>query len=135
MINYLYGILLIAALVLICFAMVHYNKTAKLLADGIKTKGKVIELIEVNDGDGYTYKPVFEYYDRDNIRREYRPNFSSSPSPYEVNDIVEVVYNPKALFEHQIVSYWGLYRMVIILLSIASPLLVISCGFFIYNYK
>jgi len=135
MINYLYGILLIAALVLICFAMIDYNKTAKLLGEGIKAEGRVIELIEVHDGDGYTYKPVFEYYDRDNIRREYRPNFSSSPSPYEVNDIVEVVYNPKALFEHKIVSYWGLYRMVIILLSIASPLLVISCGFFLYNTK
>jgi len=135
MINYLYGISLIAALVLICFAMIDYNKTAKLLRDGIKTKGKVIELIEEQDDEGYTYKPVFEYYDRDNIRREYRPNFSSSPSSYEVNDIVEVVYNPKALFEHKVVSYWGLYRMVIILLSIASPLLIISCGFFIYNNK
>lgn len=135
MINYLYGILLIAAFVLICFAVIDYNKTAKLLGNGIKTKGKVIELIEVNDDDGSTYKPVFEYYDRDNIRREFKPNYSSSPSPYEVNDIVEVIYNPRALFEHKIVSYWGLYRMVIILLSIASPLLVISCGFFIYNYK
>jgi len=135
MINYLYGILLIAALIFICFAVIDYNNTAKLLADGIKTKGKVIELIEVNDGDGSTYKPVFEYYDRDNIRREFKPNYSSSTSLYKVNDIVEVVYNPKALFEHKIVSYWGLYRMVIILLSIAAPLLVISCGFFLYNTK
>jgi len=135
MINYLYGILLIVAFALICFAVFQYTKTRKLLTEGIKTSATVIEFIEESGDDGNTFKPVFEYFDKNNYKHIFKGEVSSNPPAYELNKKVIVVYNPNEIDVQKVVSYWGLYRSVIISLSIASPLLIISCGFFLYNTK
>jgi len=135
MINYLYGILLIVAFALICFALFQYTETSKLLTEGFKTSATVIEFIEESGDDGNTFKPVFEYFDRNNYKHIFKGEVSSNPPAYKLNEKVTIVYNPKEIDVQKVVSYWGLYRSVIIPLSIASPLLIISCGFFLYNTK
>jgi len=133
MINYLYGILLITAFMFICFALFQYNKTSKLLTEGIKTNATVIEFNKEWDDDGYSYRPVFEYYDRKGYKHKFDGDVSSNSRAYKLNEKVTIVYNPKEIDDQKVVSYWALYSSVIIPLSIASPLLIISCGFFLYN--
>jgi len=133
MINYLYGVLLIVAIALICFALLQYTKTSKLLNEGIKTNAIVIEFVEESGDDGNTFKPVFEYFDRNNFKHIFRGEVGSNPPAYKLNEEVAIVYNPNEIDDQKVVSYWGLYRSVIISLSIASPLLIISCGFFLYS--
>lgn len=131
MIEYLYTGMLITAIVLVYFAIKQYYNSKELIATGIKTKAKVIDLIQISGDDGYTYKPVFEYTDRSNNLITFKSEISSSPAPYNVGDIVTIVYDTNNE-DRKIVSFWGLYRWTIILLAIASPLLIIGGGYLLY---
>jgi len=133
MINYLYWSLFIGGLTLIYFAIKSYSTTNRLLENGIKTSAKVIDLIAISGDDGYTYKPVFEYTDKTNTKREFKSKISSSPAPYSIGEKVKIVYNPRNNKEVKVIGFWGLYRWTIILLSIASPLLIISGGYLLYT--
>lgn len=132
MIQYLYWALFVAGFVAAYFAVKMYNDTTQLLNTGIKTKAVVKDLIEVSGDDGPTYKPVFEYVDRSNTTQEFKSGVSSRPPAYKIGEKVEVVYDPKDVEETKVVSFWGLYRWTIILLSIASPLLIIGGGYLLY---
>jgi len=133
MIEYVYGVMLIIALIMIYFAYNSYTISQSLQANGIKSIAKVIELIRSSDSDGSsTYTPVFEYK-RGTTTQIFKSSFSSYPPTYDVGDKVNVIYNPREIDEVKIVSYWGLYRMSIILLAIASPLLIIAGGYFLYK--
>lgn len=118
--------------VLILFAFRQYNISQNLMADGIKTKAKVTDLIEVRSDDGYTYKPVFEYTDRNNNLVTFKSSISSSPAPYSIGDKVNIVYD-KHSDDRKVISFWGLYRWTLILLSIASPLFIIGGGYMLYS--
>lgn len=131
MIDYLYYGLLLISLILIYFASKNYYNTKDLINSGYKTKAKVIELIEVSGDDGYTYKPVFEYTDRSGTINNFKSEISSSPAPYKVGDLVTIIHSEDNE-DKKVVSFWGLYRWSIILLSIASPLLIIGGGYYLY---
>ncbi|RRQ50126.1 DUF3592 domain-containing protein [Maribacter aurantiacus] len=132
MIEYLYASLLLISVVLIYFAFKQYSVSKELMADGIKTNATVIDLLRVSSDDGYTYKPVFEYIDRTNKRITFESEVSSNPAPYKVGDKVKIVYS-KTSDHRRIISFWGLYRWTIILLSFASPLLIIGGGYLLYS--
>ena len=132
MIEYLYYGLLIVALVLFYFAYTNLISTQNLLRDGIKTTATVIDLIENRDSDGSTYKPVFEYTDKSGSVISFQSSVSSSPAPYKVGDKVKIIYS-QIENEQKVISYWGLYRWTIILLSIAFPLLIIGGGYIWYT--
>ena len=131
-IEYLYLALLLIGLILIYFAFKFYGNTKNLVNDGIKTKAVVIDLIQISSDDGYTYKPVFEYMDRSNTKKTFQSDISSSPAPYKVGDKVNIIYS-KGGDDRKVLSFWGLYRWTIILLSIASPFLIIGGGYFLYT--
>lgn len=131
MIDYLYYGLFLFALILMYFALKQFNITKDLLANGIITKATVTDLIKVSSDDGYTYKPVFEYTDNTNNIITFKSDVSSKPAPYAVGDLVDIVYSTEN-DRTKVVSYWGLYRWTIILLSIAAPFLIISAGYFLY---
>lgn len=133
MIQYLYWGLFTAGFVMAFFAIKMYNETNQLLKTGIKTNATVIEMIRVSGDDGPTYKPVFEYMDRNHTRKEFKSEVSSSPPSYSIGEKVKIVYNPKEDDEVKTISFWGLYRWTIILLSIASPLLIIGGGYLMYS--
>jgi len=132
MIEYVYTGMLLIALVLIFFAYKQYNVTKSLISDGYKTKAKVIDLIQISGDDGYTYKPVFEYTNKANDTITFKSEISSRPAAHNVGDTVNIVYS-KHSDERKIISFWGLYRWTVILLSIASPLLIIGGGYILYS--
>ncbi len=131
MTEYLYNGLLLLSLVLSYFAMKQYSNTKELLNTGVKTSAEVIDLIESRDDDGYTYKPVFEYTDRTGDKMTFESDISSSPAPYQIGDYVDIIYSLDS-GKRKVVSFWGLYRWTIILLSIAAPLLIIGGGYLLY---
>ena len=100
--------------------------------NGIKTKGVVVDLIKISSDDGYSYKPVFEYFDKNNNLISFESEISSSPATYKIGEKVSIIYS-KDSNERKIVSYWGLYRWTIILLVIACPFLIIGGGYFLYS--
>ncbi len=115
MIAYLYGGMLLISIALIYFAYKHYYSTKELINQEVKTTARVIDLIEIS-GDEITFKS----------------EVSSSPAPYKIGDSVQIIYS-RGGDEKRVVSFWGLYRWTIILLAIASPLLIIGGGYFLYT--
>ena len=132
MIAYLYATLLTIALVLMYFAYKQYIVTDQLMNSGIKTKATVVDLIELSGSDGSTYKPVFEYEDWSDNKYSFESEISSNPAPFTIGDKVDIVYS-KDKKTQKVISYWGLYRWTIILLSIAAPLFVIGGGYFLFR--
>ncbi|MCH3884861.1 DUF3592 domain-containing protein [Tenacibaculum aquimarinum] len=135
MIEYLYAALLIIGFVLLYFANKQYTISRNLINNGVKTKAKVIDLLEISSDDGYTYKPVFEYLNRLDETVTFESAVSSSPPAYRIGDYATIVYSKQNNEERKIVSFWGLYRWPIILLCFASPLLIISLSYFGYLYR
>ncbi|TMM58799.1 DUF3592 domain-containing protein [Maribacter algarum] len=132
MIQYLYWALFAGGMVSLYFAMRSYNNTRDLLSTGIKTTATVVEMITVSGSDGSTYKPVFEFADRQQEVRRYESDISSNPPAYKVGEKVKIVYDEKDDDEVKTISFWGLYRWCIVLLCIASPLLIIGGGYLLY---
>jgi len=132
MIEYLYLGFLLISIVLIYFAFKQYYGTKELIDNGLRAKAKVIDLIEVSSDDGHTYKPVFEFTDKTHTKIIFESDVSSSPPTYKIGEIVKIIYS-KNTDERKIVSFWGLYRWTIILLCLASPLLIIGGGYFLYS--
>ena len=132
MIEYLYAGMLLLSVVMFYFAFQQYNASKSLMAEGIKTKAKVIDLIKKSSDDGYTYKPVFEYTDKANNLVSFKSEVSSSPALYRIGDTVNIVYSIDNE-DRKVVSFWGLYRWAIFFLSLASPLLIIGGGYLLYT--
>lgn len=132
MIEYLYGGMLLISLILIYFAIKQYSNSKELIDTGVKTKAEVIDLIQITSDDGYTYKAVFEFTDRGNNKVTFKSEIASRPAPYKIGDSVNVVYSQNS-DERKVISFWGLYKWTIILLSFASPLLVIGGGYLLYS--
>ncbi len=132
MIDYVYVVMFLISLVLIYFALKQFSNTKTLLNMGIRTTARVVALIEISGEDTNTYKPVFQFTDNTNTEITFESKISSRPAPYKIDNIVNIIYN-KDTDERRVVSFWGLYRWSIILLSIAMPLLIIGGGYLLYS--
>lgn len=127
-------ILFSVGLMLLTVSIWQYQRSKNLLANGIKTKGKVTELIPIYDSDDgdYTYKPVFEFKTRQGESRTYTSLSSSRPPAYKVGELVTLVYDKDDLEHVKIESFYGLYIFSVILGCIAAPLLIIGGGYLMY---
>lgn len=132
MIEFIYLVVFIIGFVLVYFAYSFYQETKYLLDDGIRTKAKVIDLIESYSDNDIMYKPVFEYLDYNGNVTSFESSVSSNPAPYSIGDSVNIIYSRDG-DHHRIESFWGLYRWTIILLCIASPFLIIGGAFLLYT--
>ena len=124
--------LLCLGLILLYFAFQHYTKTANLISHGIKTTATVASLIKIDSDDSYTFKPVFEFTDRNNSSYQFTSLVSSNPPMHKVGDRVKIVYNAKDPEEAKVVSFWGLYQWSVVLFCIACPLIIIGGGYLLY---
>ena len=131
----LYGFFFVLGLILASVAAQQYQKTQKLLEEGIRTTAVVTTLLTNSDSDGNTYTPVFEFKDRSNTTQTYKSPISSSPPAYRVGDKVKIVYDRRDSGHVKTVTFWGLYRVSVILFMIASPLLVIGGSYLLYTYR
>jgi len=131
-IDYLYVGMFLLSVILIYYAVRNFNTTKQLMANGIKTKAKVIDLIAVSGDNGYTYKPVFEYTDKLDNQVTFESEYSSKPAQHQVGDYVNILYS-KTSSTRKTISFWGLYRWTIILLAIASPLFIIGGSYLLYT--
>lgn len=128
-----YGFLAALGVFIAYMACLQFTKTQNLLADGIKTKAKVIHL-EVFTGDNNPlYSPVFEYKDRRNQVLEYTSSIRSYPALYKVGDVVSIVYDRQKPETMKVISFWNLYRGSVIPFMIAAPLLVIGFSYLAFR--
>lgn len=130
----LYGFFFALGSFLMYGAYTQYQKTEMLLEKGIRTTAKVTELLTSSSSDGTTYAPVFEFKDRQKNAHTYTSTIYSRPPAYQVGEKVKIVYSPKDKTNVKTISFWGLYRGMVILAMVASPLLIIGGCYLWYIY-
>ncbi len=128
----IYIILFLAALTLLYYAQNDYTKAMHLLKTGINTEAIVTEIKENNDGDGTSYTPIFTFQDLQGNKISFANPVSTSTVVWKKGEPVSIVYDPAVPSFAKVVSYWGLFRWTIILLTTAVPLLIISLGYFAF---
>lgn len=136
----LYTFLFLISIVLIHFAVKNYNKTKALLNEGVKTRATVVDMIKStshsvgNETDGSSFTPVFEYVHYSGKQISFQSTISSNPPAYKIGEKVVLIYSKNGE-DRKVVSFWGLYRWTIILLSVAAPFFIIGGGYLLYvNY-
>lgn len=124
--------LLSISLVLICFAVREQIIVKNLLNKGHRVAAKVIDVKQSSNSDGTTYMPVFRYINHLNEEIQFERGYYSNPMNYEIGDDLEIVYS-KESDKRKVVSFWGLYTKLIILISVAVPLFLIGGGYLMYH--
>lgn len=128
-----YGFLLFLGLIILYFTYGQYLKTQHLLENGIKTTGTVVSYVTSSGDNGTMYQPIINFKDKKGRQREFISEISSKPPAYEIGERVKLVYDSKKDSNVKIISFWGLYRGVVIPAMIASPLLVIGAAYLLYR--
>lgn len=131
----LFGVIFVSGIIFEILAIKQYNYSVFLLENGIKTQATVIEMIEVDSDDGYTYKPKFGYIDDKGIKRTFTSSISTNPPSYEVGDKEEIVYNPKNYSEVRVVTFTGLYLFSLVMSISGGVMLIMGIVFFWVMYK
>ena len=134
MINYLYAFILLVGLILLYFAWKKFKQSTHLLDHGIRTTATVIQNKRHSDSDGVIYTPVFEFTDRNGQSVYFEGEISSNPPTYKVGQVQKIVYDPENENKAKTITFWGLYRWVILLFALACPPLIIGGGYFIFTY-
>ena len=131
---YGYIVFFVIGLSLAYFGTKQYILTYRILSVGVVTDAEVIEFVTVNDSDGNTYAPVFEYSDRLGAKKKYKSEVSYAKPSIQIGDKIEIVYHPQRVNEIKVLSFWGLYGWVVFFFSFASPFLLTGGGFLLYRY-
>lgn len=119
---------------LIIVSVIKFRSTQTLLAEGNYTIAEVIDLQEYYDSDNdRMYKPLFEYTAESGEVKQYSSGMSSSHSPYDVGDQVEVVYDPNT-DEMRTLTYFGLWGVVVILLGVGLAFFVVGGGYVVFRF-
>lgn len=126
-----YSITLIIGGVLALISLLLFNESLKFLKTTERAIGTVIELQEIKDSDGTTYKPVFRFKTLTNEEVIFKSSTSSSPSSWDVGDETLVAYPVKDPSKAKTVTYFGIFGWSIILMAIGLPFIVIGGGFYL----
>ena len=86
------------------------------------------------DSDGNKmYQPTFRYADEKGDSFSFKQKFVSNTPSFALGEKMEIVYDPQHLERPRIFSYWGLFRVAIIVASVALPFLMIGLGFYVFE--
>jgi hypothetical protein len=95
--------------VFLYIAIRSYRKVQDLLFLGVKTKGKVIDvLIEEQGQEGKTYRSVFEYRGLGGERVSFKSAIATNPARHKVGADVTIVYSKDGTQQKE-VSFVSLY--------------------------
>jgi len=130
-----YTISVFIGVAFLILAFLTYQRTTKLLKEGFFVLGTIRHFQRDHGQDVKDrFYPIVEYQDQDQVYRQFQSKISYKKMPNDKGQKVGIVYNPKANMEPKIASYINLYWPTLVLLSVASPFLIIGLGNLIYNF-
>jgi len=129
--TYLYGASFLLGLVLAYFAIKQLQITRRIISTGVKTVAEVIGFNSIIGGETKMFEPIYEYVDLSGVKKQHVSDIQYAKPPMKIGDKMQVYYNDKGEFKMS--SYWGLYRWTIILLTFATPFLIIGGGYLLYT--
>ncbi|GAB5557931.1 MAG: hypothetical protein SchgKO_21440 [Schleiferiaceae bacterium] len=107
--EYVLAGLFVLSAVFYIIAIMTYRKVQNLLFLGVKTKGKVIDVLEESQGqEGKTYRSVFEYRGLGGEMVSFKSAIATNPARHKVGADVTIVYSKDGKQQKE-VSFVGLY--------------------------
>jgi hypothetical protein len=111
-----------------------FSESVKRIKTGSRALAVVDELLEERSRKGkYSYRPVFKFTALNGQEIHYRYDVASSPSDWELGEKATVVYSVNDPENPMVLTYFGAFKWAIILLAIATPLLIISGGNYVFH--
>jgi len=83
------------------------------------------------ESDGEVFAPIFTFRTKDNQLITYKLAEGIDPPAWKIRETTTVIYDPSDPSKVFLYSYFRVFIWSIVLISIALPLLVIGCGYFI----
>jgi hypothetical protein len=134
------GLFLLGLFLLYC-AFTQYRWAVRLVARGEITTAKVVA---VKFQEGYReykgkrskfkdYRPMYEFVTSQKAVHRFDHLIVSGRPLWRIGDEADIVYDPADPRRVEMVNYWGLFGTVIVLASLAAPLIVIGGGYFGYR--
>ncbi len=126
-----YGISLSVGIILFVISLFLLKNTMDFLKQSEKVIGKVAALERVNDSDGKdSFKPIFKFTTSRKEEIFFTYNISSSPPDWMVGDEEMIAYDPNNPTSAKLLTYFGTFGWVIILMAIATPFIIAGAGYF-----
>jgi hypothetical protein len=125
-----YTITLAIGMILFFISIFLFNRSLNFIKSGERTTATVIQLEEVSDSDGSTYRPIFKFSTYANQEIIFRHSASSSPSAFDIGEEVSIIYNRDQPEKAQLLTYMGSFVGTIVLMAIAMPFIVVGGGYF-----
>lgn len=98
-----------------------------------KASGTVIDFKERSSQDSYTYAPIVSYKTAANQTIEFVSSTSSNPPSHQAGETVDVLYIPNDPYDAEINSFFSLWGISLVFLSLG--LIFLTLGFvFVYFY-
>ncbi|QDK79562.1 DUF3592 domain-containing protein [Spirosoma sp. KCTC 42546] len=129
LITFLIGVLFLAGSLYLVSTSVHFIKT------GTRTVATVEELVQERSKKGKsTYRPIFRFTTITGKDIHYAYKVASSPPDWAVGEKATVVYKLDDPENPMVLSYFGAFGWAVIALAIASVLLIVGGGYYLFGY-
>jgi hypothetical protein len=127
----MYRITFLAGLLLFFIAIVLFADRLSFIKNGIIAKATVIELKEKVDSDnGRSYPPVFRFNTRNNEEITFKHNVYSKPPSWSIGEETKIIYYKDLPGDIVILTYFGSFGLVVILVCLALVCFCISGGYY-----
>jgi hypothetical protein len=136
-VGYVFALLGVVMLVL---GVVFYDKKQSFVANSVITNGKVVDVEQrrSTDSDGYasySYYPVCEFITADGRTILFTSGIGSNPSSYDVNEEVEIRYDPDNPQKASINSFFNIWMAPFILGLLGLIFLLVGISMILTRYK
>lgn len=125
-----YSITLFIGLVVFIVSLFFLKESLSFLKTTERAVGNVIELELVKHDDGNNYKAIFQFKTNANKEVVFKQQGSSNPPSWKVGEEVMVAYDPNYPEKARTLTFFAIFGLPTILMAIAMPMLVVSCGYF-----
>ncbi len=91
-----------------------YHQDQSLAANGVHTRGTVIDMASSRDSDGdWTYRPVVAFTDASGGRHRFSSSVGSNRPSHSIGETVDIIYSPWAPEQAMIDGFWDRYFPVL----------------------
>lgn len=126
-----YSITLTVGVILLAFSLYILKNSISFIKRNERAIATVINLEEVRDNDGVTYKPVFKFFTAEKKEIHFRYFASSSPPAWTIGEKATIAYDVNNPADAKLLTYFGAFGWSVILMGMAMPMLVIGGGFYL----